>query len=1353
MKLQARCGKVTGLFLSLWVTASFLAGAAVTNEPLVGDGRWFEVPCRQQAIVLDGRLDEPAWQDALTFTGFRWNRDDFPLAVSENTILRITYDETNLYLGWTCYKENMAALTARAPANGCHDLKDDRLEIYFDGLASDAAPYQLIIVNSKGIFRGLRFGRELIRDGWYPRFATAAGTTSNAWCLEMRLPLAELGRSGLAGELCRLNVERMHPYQGSTKLLTAPAGDASASKFLNLVFAPPGGMARDRVVSLSRGALSLGGLMTGENRAEFQVDNASGRSQRLRFEVVNLVSNAVAATTSQRATILEPRHWVGLYYPVLGKEGEQVRFAVWDEETTQALYAVTYDVAVVHPFNRVYRTPDPLFEPLLDRSKTKDPRLTGSEMWNQPIWMTWPAHNIFHKVRTYGVAYSLDDVHRDVKNAGYHFLTGANLADLKTVPSVWKSADPGDGNLRQMAGDVQSNGWSTLILYAPYTVTGVTPEGKPGPNIKTGFGFTFDPVNARAFVDSSEMVVRRYGSNLWAVFVGDEQYMQNYLKLMELFKAEGAGFETNAFLKSVADDVKATFGGGRYGIPQALDEKDPAHHFGHGALIRWIQGRLRPVNREFKARIKAVAPDMPVLSEDCMAGLGEDVASFSDYADVAGLQLTSPFFTRKQRWMCRVKLVKDLSGLDYVLPCPHEAIDGLYDGACNPEEIVELYSQLVRGGATGINAYPASWGGGVDPIPTAQSCLIGYPTAWQMMLALTKQIHDLPPLKFPKADSAIYFSENSSVYYQDQRYPHWAWLDRYDDLFTHLGVEARGWFKFVSDNTLKDGKDKLEDYRVVYVPDLKYSEPELVKRLVRYVEQGGTLVCLDPDALAFDLMGNSLEEGRKELFGVSLSGKITARTATFTQLGAEARSLPVLETDLNELQGTDGQTRVVATFDNGKPALVEKTIGRGKAFFFAYLPINEATLTHPDWTRFWTDWHRQLGCSVGNDIWRFKLPMPSGIAPAVQASPTNYCLTGNFGFWQQYHFYAGDARFNLPLEGVYTIRVGKGEAGMPVVVGDGRLTDRLKATTYPKTLDACGLKSPGYPEAWIEIFTNPAPIEIVFTFARAVVPEQLKLYYNGELNGLEVTISSNGRTWEAIGALKQPRPSRAVEVKELVLDVNPGKQLAKAVKITIPARTLPQSILTLAELEIWGDCPALTRIAGQLRSTYEWADDFEAVSPRNAQGRVSFPDWNYNNRKGDGQLVSEKAAHQGRYALRLAGQAEGKYFDVICNRRIPICNGARISLRFWVKGKGILRVSGACYDAERRYRVSAKSEDMTVDTESWISRDVILAIPADAAPRLESMLLCMEAKTGSAILVDALTLKAEYPEPLMIKKD
>ena len=61
-----------------------------------------------EKITVDGRLEEPAWQQALPAGDFIEQRPRTGQPASERTEVRFLYDDDNLYVGAICFDSDMA---------------------------------------------------------------------------------------------------------------------------------------------------------------------------------------------------------------------------------------------------------------------------------------------------------------------------------------------------------------------------------------------------------------------------------------------------------------------------------------------------------------------------------------------------------------------------------------------------------------------------------------------------------------------------------------------------------------------------------------------------------------------------------------------------------------------------------------------------------------------------------------------------------------------------------------------------------------------------------------------------------------------------------------------------------------------------------------------------------------------------------------------------------------------------------------------------------------------------------------------------------------------------------------------
>ena len=79
-------------------------------------------------IVLDGRLHEEVWRDAETITKLIESEPDFGKTFSEKTIVKVLYDEDNIYVGAICYYLDLKDLVAHNLEHRDTDWDD---KIYF----------------------------------------------------------------------------------------------------------------------------------------------------------------------------------------------------------------------------------------------------------------------------------------------------------------------------------------------------------------------------------------------------------------------------------------------------------------------------------------------------------------------------------------------------------------------------------------------------------------------------------------------------------------------------------------------------------------------------------------------------------------------------------------------------------------------------------------------------------------------------------------------------------------------------------------------------------------------------------------------------------------------------------------------------------------------------------------------------------------------------------------------------------------------------------------------------------------------------------------------------------------------
>ena len=180
----------------------------------------------EKGPVLDGRLDDEAWQKAPVFSGFQMvfpRPGDEP---SEKTELRIIFDEDNLYIGVFCYDREWARISANSMA---HDgdkegESEDALRVLLDPFQDRRNAY-FFSVNPRGARSdGLATGEHSNLD-WDGIWDARSIIGEDGWSAEVRIPFKTISfKPGLTR--WGVNVERVIARKQETDRLSGAGGDS-----------------------------------------------------------------------------------------------------------------------------------------------------------------------------------------------------------------------------------------------------------------------------------------------------------------------------------------------------------------------------------------------------------------------------------------------------------------------------------------------------------------------------------------------------------------------------------------------------------------------------------------------------------------------------------------------------------------------------------------------------------------------------------------------------------------------------------------------------------------------------------------------------------------------------------------------------------------------------------------------------------------------------------------------------------------------------------------------------------------------------------------------------------------------
>ena len=800
--------------------------------------------------------------------------------------------------------------------------------------------------------------------------------------------------------------------------------------------------------------------------------------------------------------------------------------------------------AVPVPLGKEFRSwvvPDPLYEELL----TDEPpglRSQGSIIWQHILDVpVGRAAGVRFATR-----YVSDDVYRDHARAGLHLVASrpGKTDDLEAAKR-WKLTMIPVGPIPRSTWEVpveklQSSdvGWLLDPRAIEFYLAGVE-------------GFFTDP-NA---------------SMMWAIFAGDEHdevAVRNGPDLM----AKAVNY---AYIKEADAEVKREFGGGKWGIPKGIKEQDP-NPYKWIAFRRWVNAKLRDRHRRLRVVVKRNNPDMPIVSVD-PAGIAYELhageySTQPEFFDIFSHQIGYPGVGDGpggvDRWRNTVGLVSkfmsDLTGKEF-WPVVH--IESCNYPDARPEEVVEELSQVFRNGGTGLHLFLLDIANMGKLVGDTRTSYFGSPRRYHTIMNICRLIRTMPKLKLPEYDrTAILYNDDTlaATPYDGLR----PYTGNVEACYMMIGPVARSWFKFIDCPQVVKWNSLHDRFDIIYLPTAKYQRSEIVAKFKRFVEAGGTLVCGDPGAFDTDLLGNDTVASRNELFGVTVGQKLGVKRLVPKDAGlGEKLALRGAAYELTPVV----KVEVLATYEDGSPAITANTVGKGRAILFGTNPFVKKNVPDSQWRVFFTAWVKSLGAPTGLDIWRFRLPKS-----VIWHEPRQpgVCLTNNRVRWQEEK---PSYSQNVDVTGTYSyIRPPDAMSDVPAENGkvsfaEGRLTDRRKSILAKK--EARGAyKDYELPAShWMVGWSRTDPVSIVFDLKQPRPLLQLKLWFNDTMPAVTAEGSTDGQQWQPLGtAVGQ---EAGADTYDLVISLN-NELPSRYLRATFAARR-PGQKLSIVETEVWAE--------------------------------------------------------------------------------------------------------------------------------------------------------------------------------------
>jgi hypothetical protein len=144
-----------------------------------------------QAVVVDGRLDETVWAEAPELGGFVQFEPRRGEPASRETFVRILYDERRIYFGFVCRDSEPEKIAARLSKRDSDLGEDDSVSVYLDTFLDRRNCY-FFVTNLRGAQSDGRITDNGLNTDltWDGTWQSAAAWTEDGWTAEAAVELS-----------------------------------------------------------------------------------------------------------------------------------------------------------------------------------------------------------------------------------------------------------------------------------------------------------------------------------------------------------------------------------------------------------------------------------------------------------------------------------------------------------------------------------------------------------------------------------------------------------------------------------------------------------------------------------------------------------------------------------------------------------------------------------------------------------------------------------------------------------------------------------------------------------------------------------------------------------------------------------------------------------------------------------------------------------------------------------------------------------------------------------------------------------------------------------------------------------
>jgi hypothetical protein len=167
-----------------------------------------------EPIRIDGRLDEPIWNEAPAINGFTQRQPDEGAPAVEKTEVRFAYDESALYIGARMYSDDPSQIAAPISRRDVA-LQAEHLLVSLDTFLNRRTSVTFGVTAAGTRVDRIHAGdsENLVDTSFDPVWTAAVAHDSLGWTAEMRIPFSQLRFQASGLQTWGLNIRRVVPQR------------------------------------------------------------------------------------------------------------------------------------------------------------------------------------------------------------------------------------------------------------------------------------------------------------------------------------------------------------------------------------------------------------------------------------------------------------------------------------------------------------------------------------------------------------------------------------------------------------------------------------------------------------------------------------------------------------------------------------------------------------------------------------------------------------------------------------------------------------------------------------------------------------------------------------------------------------------------------------------------------------------------------------------------------------------------------------------------------------------------------------------------------------------------------------